>query len=281
VKGNVAEGLTGLNKDDAVTLTYSGRLKVKSVTATTDAAAPAAPTPTLTYPIDLSEVTSDYIGSVMTTDGNLYATVADATAASKTPAAIIAYVGEAGSVDSNSDTYKCLAIALSDTSNGDNNTYIWTNTDDYKDYCLSISIEPSDKNGISCTSTLTGGDHSSHGHEAAAAAASNNGIAAPTGSSGWFLPSMGQWNLIVQGLATKKAGSAVTTDLRKNGENDTYKKSNLNSVITAAGGTAFNNYYWSSTEDQWYSAWTMDFNNGCYTDVGKSLYQWVRAAIAF
>ena len=36
-KGDAADGLTGLSKKDAVTLTYSGRLKVKSVTATTDA----------------------------------------------------------------------------------------------------------------------------------------------------------------------------------------------------------------------------------------------------
>ena len=36
--GDAADGLTGLSKKDAVTLTYNGRLKVKSVTATTDAA---------------------------------------------------------------------------------------------------------------------------------------------------------------------------------------------------------------------------------------------------
>ena len=35
--GDAADGLTGLSKKDPVTLTYGGRLKVKSVTATTDA----------------------------------------------------------------------------------------------------------------------------------------------------------------------------------------------------------------------------------------------------
>ena len=39
--GDAADGLTGLSKKDAVTLTYGGRLKVKSVTATTDAEPPA------------------------------------------------------------------------------------------------------------------------------------------------------------------------------------------------------------------------------------------------
>lgn len=47
----------------------------------------------ITYPIALSEVTIDYLGSVVTTDGNVYATVSDATTAGKTPAAMIAYVG--------------------------------------------------------------------------------------------------------------------------------------------------------------------------------------------
>ena len=49
-----------------------------------------------TYPIALSEVTSDYIGSVVTTDGTVYATVADASAASKTAAGMIAYVSGIG-----------------------------------------------------------------------------------------------------------------------------------------------------------------------------------------
>jgi hypothetical protein len=42
VKGNVADGLTDLKENDAVTVTYTGRMKVKSVTATTDAVPPYA-----------------------------------------------------------------------------------------------------------------------------------------------------------------------------------------------------------------------------------------------
>lgn len=58
-----------------------------------------------TYPIALSEVTSDYLGSVVTTDGTVYATVTDASAASKTAAGMIAYVSGIG---------QGLAIALAD-----------------------------------------------------------------------------------------------------------------------------------------------------------------------
>ena len=41
--GDAADGLTGLKEGDAVTLTYGGRLKVKGVKATSDAAAPSVP----------------------------------------------------------------------------------------------------------------------------------------------------------------------------------------------------------------------------------------------
>ena len=68
---------------------------------------------TLTYPIALSAVTSSYVGSVVTTDGNVYATVADATAASKTAVAKIIYVTSTGDG---------LALALEDEGQMDWNT---------------------------------------------------------------------------------------------------------------------------------------------------------------
>jgi len=219
---------------------------------------------------------------VVTTDGNVYATVAAASAASKTAVAIIAYVGDAGSVDASSASYKGLAIALSDANSG--NDCQWAES--FAD-CLSSS-QTEDivaalgfKNGITCTSTLTAAGHSSHGHAAATAAASNNGTAAPTGASGWFMPSMGQWNLIVQGLATKKAGTPVTTDLTTSA-NNTYKANNLNSVITDAGGTGLKtDSYWASTEEDFVGAWAMDFWGGKAISFAKSVPCYVRSVIAF
>ena len=58
-----------------------------------------------TYPINLSAVTPDYIGSVVCTDGTVYADCTAATLANKTPVAMIAYVSGTGSG---------LAIALND-----------------------------------------------------------------------------------------------------------------------------------------------------------------------
>ena len=47
-KGDAADGLTGLSEKDAVTLTYNGRLKVKGVKATSDAAPAAVPVTAIT-----------------------------------------------------------------------------------------------------------------------------------------------------------------------------------------------------------------------------------------
>lgn len=242
----------------------------------------------LTYPIALSAATSDYVGSVITTDGYVYATVDAADAASKTAVAIIAYVGTAGSVDASSGTYKGLAIALSDANSG--SKCQWAEKNDGYENCLNgiggqtgaIATALGFMNGITCTSTLTAAGHSSHNHTAATAAVSNNSTAAPTGTSGWFMPSMGQWNLIVQGLATKKAGSAVTTDLTYQTDNPTYKANNLNSVITDAGGTGFQaGSYWASTEQTHVRAWVIYFTGGYAFNYAKDATWYVRSVIAF
>ena len=186
-----------------------------------------------TYPIAMSAVTAAYIGSVITSDGNVYKNTTTATAAGKTSVAVIAYVGDAGSVDESSSTYKGLAIAMKDANSGNACAY-------YTD---------------------------------------NSGICVKQNS--WFLPSMGQWNLIVQGLATKKSGSTVSTALTTS-SNSTYQASNLNSVITDAGGTGFQaGGYWSSTEYGTERAWYMYFGTGRPYDDLKTNNHYVRAVLAF
>ncbi len=67
VKGDAADGLTGLSKGDAVTLTYGGRLKVKNVTATT------APEPDpLATPLTIEAITDGTIQvSITDEEGSL------------------------------------------------------------------------------------------------------------------------------------------------------------------------------------------------------------------
>ena len=226
-----------------------------------------------------SDVTSPTdLGRVIGANGYAYVNTTAAIAAGTTASGIIAYIGSKGSVDASSSTYKGLAIALTDANNG---SYCqWYNNNSSK--CLSqapaIDTALGYKNGIASTSTLTSDGHT----HAAATACKTFSTAKPSGTSAWFLPSLGQWNLIAQGLATKKKGSTVSTDLPTD-ENSTYKATNLNSVITAVGGTEFRNSYWSSTEYDGNAAWYMSFNYGraaYYSKIIKnSIY--ARAVFAF
>ena len=237
------------------------------------------------YPMSVATATlsSVDIGKVLTSDGYIYASKAAAEAADKTAVAIIAYLGSAGSVDQSSSTYKGLAIALNDV---DGYIKEWYSTIDVA--CVSSSSYVATaigyKNGIACTNTLTtnsSGTCSGHTHAAASACRSNMPAAPTTYTSDWFLPSLGQWQLICQGLASKKAGSPVTTAVTSD-TNDTYKSSNLNSIIADAGGIQLaGNRYWSSTEYDTGNAWAMDFNKGSATNNGKNWTLIVRAALAF
>ena len=234
----------------------------------------------LPYPINLSEVTSAYVGSVIASNGKVYATASKATDAGTTAVAVIAYVGEAGSVDFNSETYKGLAIAMSDANNG--GMCPWC-TIDQDLHCVSMEDVLSNalgyKDGIVCTSDMIKDEHD---HPAATVAMSNNGTAAPTGTSNWFLPSIGQWNLIVQGLATKKAGTPVTEDLARNTDNPAYKPSNFNSIITAAGGTELKGGdYWASTLCDDWEAWMARLSQGRAYETDATSNSYVRSVLAF
>ena len=262
---NPAEAAEGTE----VTLQYNGRLKVKGVKATSDAAAAGAKA--------AKDATAEDLGKVIGADGYIYDNVDAATAAGTTASAIIAYVGTAGSVDESSSTYKGLAIALTDANSGV--TYQWCS--EIGNTCVSqtdaIATAITYMDGIASTNTLTSDGHT----HAAATAASSYGTDRPSGVSAWFLPSMGQWNLIVQGLATKQAGSTVSTDLTTSA-NNTYKSSNLNSVITDAGGTGFQSGgYWSSTEHTSGTAWRMIFSLGRAYNNSKTASNYVRAVFAF
>ena len=217
------------------------------------------------------------LGRVIGANGYAYVNTTAATAAGTTASGIIAYVGDAGSVDASSSTYKGLAIALTDANSGSTRQWYTANSGTCVNQNSAIATALTYKNGIASTNTLTSDGHT----HAAATAAKNFSTARPSGTSAWFLPSMGQWNLIVQGLATKKAGSTVSTNLTTS-SNSAYNASNLNTVITAAGGTGFqSDRYWSSTEYNTGNAWYMGFSSGYAYGNLKTDNRYVRAVFAF
>ena len=269
---------------NVATVDGTGKVTIKGVGTATITATVAEgtnytyTTKTATYTLTVyrkaaSATTSD-VGKLICTDGHIHAYGADATC-KKSRVAVIAYVGSAGSVETNNNTYKGLAIAMSDANSG--NTCQWKSSDDGT--CVSqsdnLSTALGSKYGITNTTTLTSSDHSSHGHDAATAAKSNNNTASPTNCSGWFLPSLGQWQLIVQGLTGKSNSLSTSGDTN-------YKTSAVNAKITAAGGTGLkDSYYQSSMEYSTERAWNMAFYYGGANYSAKKYKCYVRSALAF
>ena len=232
-----------------------------------------------TYPF--TSVTSSDVGKVLCSNGHVHNTVSDATSSGCTASGIICYVGDHGSVDDSNSTYKGLAIALANCGS----TIKWCSQ--YSANCLASDYLTTDvataitkKNGINATYNLVNKTLSgTSGHTHAVANAANDfSTARPSGASGWFLPSMGQWNLIVKGL------TGSSTDLSTSINND-FKASNVNKKITAAGGTGlWSDYYWSSTEWSNYYVWSMDLLNGFADRTTSKTYnsnRYARAVFAF
>ena len=203
-----------------------------------------------------------------------------------TPVAMIAYVGENGSVETSS-TYRGLAIAMSDCTKYNCSVMIpdfygtsWCNQNSTT--CTShvsdeISVARGWKDGISMTSSLVSKE--GHTHNAAKAARTYN-RPCPT-TSGWFLPSLGQWQLILQGLITK-AGYQPDLISTSTSENEKLNR-NLYYPILQNAGTEFSNCYWSSSEHSANNGWGIDTEHGvALSTKSKTAFDYhVRPVLAF
>ena len=214
-------------------------------------------------------------GEIIGSDGMAYA-VADKNLlpSGVTGVAIVAYVGSEGSVETGT-TYRGLAIAMRDANNANACWWYTANSGTCVSQSNDVSAALGYKDGIACTNTLTS---DSHTHAAATLARSNNGTAAPNGTSGWFLPSAGQWQMIVQGMTGKTTALSMSN-------NEDYKAAGVNTVIAAAGGTKLQSIspisYWSSTEYNTGYTWFMDFDKGRLNANTKANAIYVRAVLAF
>ena len=217
------------------------------------------------------KATTADIGKVIGADGNIYATKAEAVAANTTACAIIAYVGEAGSADNSdgSNSYRGLALALTDATS-DRVAWHTTNGGTCVAQANGIGDARNDMDGIAQTNTLTSDDHT----HAAAQNAKNYSAARPEGASQWFLPTLGQWNKMAKGL------TGATADLATS-QNSALNATAVDSKITAAGGTALQNFYWSSTMHSMGNAWLYVASEGYAYANPKTSECVVRAVLAF
>ena len=197
---------------------------------------------------------------------------------------------------------------------GDNNffstgKYRWCNQNSEactSHTCDDITVARELKNGISMTDELV--NHESHTHWAARTARNycaaryqygrNGGpysnsteyynLPLPSGTSNWFLPSIGQWQLIVWGLLSKKNGTTYSTPLTEELNTDMNFDA-LNSILGNSGAEGLKAEcmnYWSTTESSNSSTWTFTLSNGSGSHVINSSKTgaWdplIRAIVAF
>ena len=168
--------------------------------------------------------TLEDVGKVLCSDGSIYATADAASADSKTAVAMITYLDVT--------THKGLAMSLTDVSTGSSFCSQNSVTCLANGYSTEAAAK-GDMDGLANTAALVA--HATHTHGAANVAANYN-VARPEGASAWFLPSAGQWDR----MATAAGG---------------YES--LQSKL----GLASSNFYWSSSERNFYNAWAISFTS--------------------
>ena len=214
------------------------------------------------------------LGKLIGADGKIYATMAQASAAGTTAVAMIAYVGsETGSATYNHG----LAIALTDATTS---YCVWAGANESAGVSSSVTMTDHKNflNGIADTETLV----TKYGAGYAAYIAKNYGVAAPTGTSGWFLPSSGQWLKFFEAAGVDVA-NWTSWNWAPAPQADNWTK--INNLLTAVGSSIEQDWYWSSSESNSGYAVGLYFNssNGVKLFNDKKDYpnDYVRSFLAF
>ena len=227
----------------------------------------------------LSSVTSSEVGWRIGSDGKAYSPVG-ALPAGVTAAAMIAYVGAAGSADASSTSYKGLAIALSEASTycawGDNNSELAGVS-----HSTTMTGHKAFLNGISDTETL---NTKYSGKAATVAKNYKTTVPAPPGTSGWFLPSSGQWLKFFEAAGVNVAGWS-DWGAAPGGVGDWTKVHNL--MEAAATGSSIKSYNWYLSSSEYdeqcyvYMAFYHDLGVCIYHNQEKTTKMYVRCFLAF
>ena len=209
---------------------------------------------------DFLTLTSADIGKVIGANGCIYANAAAAITAGTTALAVIAYVGNA--TGEAAPYNHGLALALSDANGGGTCQWKTEQTSGGHTYTCNRSFDFSSisESGLQYNDAT----HNSDTYPAFKYAMANNGAAAPTGCSAWFLPTGYQW----QQMITAAGGYSTLRD-----------------GFEGVGGTNMQlDGYWTSTELSSYEggdSWRFLFLGGSFSIGYKVYYQYVRACLAF
>ena len=246
---------------------------------------------TITYTISsdggTAEVNTAEIGDFVFSDGTWGSLAANP---GKTPVAII-FLKVTTVTDQRAGYTHGYAMALKNVHSGSTvGTYKWANSDGDVSGIPNISdatwkSRRADLEGRTNTSFINTSSYPA-GYAAKTTFASQ--VAAPSGTSGWFLPSSGQWYYILVNLG----GMSATPGNAWGWSNmSSTAASNLNSKLSKVGSGNYdsfsnsNEYYWSSGECSSSYAYDAYFNSGggmCFAGINYKSYSIrVRAVLAF
>ena len=230
--------------------------------------------------VDMGADCSSYIGWIVTSDGYIYKDKASVDAVSKTGVAMIAYLGsETGeSAPYNHGLAISLVNANGGTVSAEGEECQWKNVplDDLTAFENLVQWNYDFTKLSQFTVSESGLQYISRSADATtypafAAAASNNRALPPYGSSGWFLPSIWQWEKMYYSFG--------------NG------KSYLRDAFASRGGRNLYAYryqsgYWSCSETDWdpRKAWLINFFSGlseCGKEYKSGAHGYVRSIVAF
>ena len=223
-------------------------------------------------PHALAKVESTDLGSLVGADGNIYATASQIAAAGTTAIGVIAYLDDANTTDDDEITEKSnggghgLVLCLKDAAS----EVEWSTETSAVEF---TGQEVTDNNGLmrltnvsgySNTMTLAAKTDAATKYPAAYQAKNYTGLTAPTGTTGWFLPSAQQWVKILQALggldgttedrtiklATISSGSFDSNKTSVTKWENAFAKAGAGNYddMIVKGGHLPNYFFWSSSE---------------------------------
>ena len=216
------------------------------------------------------------VGRVLATDGKYYKTVTAATNAGTTASGMIVYWGDG---DTSDNTYnQGLVIKLSDVANN----VKWGEQQDVTGITNTGQNAASsmvDLRGIANTDAIVS-KWPVGVYPYAAPHCRNISTKRPSSSSNWFLPSQGQFVLMMNsyGAGYGTSTSPYAYDIQTKGAVVTA----INQALTNAGGTALSDgRYWTSTEVNQDLAADWSASNSSFGFNGKTGGHYIRAMFAF
>lgn len=233
---------------------------LKSGTATIVAGKYYQTTLTMTgrYPLAMASATADDLGSLLASDGKIYATGAAAAAASTTAIGVIAYLGTDNFTENGTNVGGSafvghgLVMCLKNAESG----VAWSTEQVSKFLGQEVTSVDGLKrtenvSGYTNTATLTTDAATADKYPAAKAAKNYTGLTAPAGTTGWFLPSAQQWVKMMEGLGGLTDGAPLWTSWFDTSHTAADK---WEAALSKAGPgnydsmTSTYRYYWSSSE---------------------------------